>query len=193
MLHGQRVSLRAVEAGDLERAYKWINDREVTRYLTARYPLSHADEERWLARRPTNSLADGVTLAIETEGGEHIGNLDLHLVSPDDRTAHLGIMIGEKAYWSNGYGSDAIVTLLRFAFEEMNLHKVSLHVFDSNPRAVACYRKCGFQQEARLRDHYYGEGCYRDVLVMGVLREEFEATHPEVVRGEASDTVEATA
>lgn len=186
MLHGQQVRLRAVEPGDLERAYTWINDREVTRYLTARYPLSHGDEERWLSEQPKNDLAAGVVLAIETNEGEHIGNLDLHRTNPDDRRAHLGIMIGEKKYWSNGYGSDAITTLLRFAFGEMNLHKVSLHVFEFNPRGAACYRECGFEQEALLREHYYGEGRYWDVLVMGVLREEFEALH-----GEAEDVMQA--
>ena len=193
MLQGQQVRLRAVEPEDLERAYKWINDHDVTRYLTARYPLSRADEKRWLSEQPKNDLGAGVVLAIDTNEGEHIGNLDLHRTKVDDRTAHLGIMIGEKEYWSNGYGSDAIITLLRFAFGEMNLHKVSLHVFAFNPRAAACYRKCGFQQEALLREHYYGEGRYWDVLVMGVLREDFEALHGEYEDVTQADSVKATA
>ena len=177
MLEGTLVRLRALEATDLERAYTWINDREVTRYLSARYPLSHADEERWLRDAPTNGFANGVRLAIETKDGVHIGNMGLHDVNPEDRKAGLGIMIGEKAYWSNGYGSDAIDTLLRFAFHEMNLNRVWLHVFEFNERAAACYRKCGFQQEGHLRQHRYSEGRYYDVLVMGILRDEFEARH----------------
>ncbi len=177
MLEGQLVRLRALEATDLERAYTWINDREVTRYLAARYPMSRADERRWLEEGPTNGFAGGVRLAIETKDGVHIGNLDLHQVRPEDRKAGLGIMIGEKEYWSNGYGSDAIVTLLRFAFHEMNLQRVWLHVFEFNERGYACYQKCGFREEGRLLRHYYGEGRYWDSIVMGVLREEFEALH----------------
>jgi RimJ/RimL family protein N-acetyltransferase len=69
------------------------------------------------------------------------------------------------------------VTLLRFGFEEMNLNRVSLHVFEFNERAVACYKKCGFQMEGRLRQNYYGEGRYWDVFVMGILRDEFAALH----------------
>jgi RimJ/RimL family protein N-acetyltransferase len=175
MLHGRLVNLRALESTDPERAYAWMNDVEVIRYVSARYPVSRADERRWLEQGEANGFAGGVRFAIDTTEGVHIGTVDLHGVSGENRGAGLGIMIGEKAYWSNGYGTDAIVTLLRFAFDEMNLNRVWLHVFEFNERAVACYRKCGFQEEARLREHYYGEGRYWDVLVMGILRDEFEA------------------
>ena len=105
--------------------------------------------------------------------------MDLHRVHAEDRKAGLGIMIGEKDYWSNGYGGDAIVTLLRFAFHEMNLNRVWLHVFEFNERARASYKKCGFREEGRLRQHYYAEGRYWDVFVMAILRDEFEALHGE--------------
>ena len=187
MLEGKLVRLRALELSDLERVYSWINDREVTRYVSARYPLSRADEERWLQGSSPNSFGGGVQLAIEVKNGEvkdggtnesaHIGNIDLVEVRPEDRKAGLGVMIGDKDYWSNGYGTDAVITILRFAFHEMNLNRVWLHAFDFNERAQACYRKCGFQEEGRLRDHYYTEGRYCDSVVMAVLRHEFEALH----------------
>jgi RimJ/RimL family protein N-acetyltransferase len=177
MLEGRQVRLRAVELDDLERYYAWMNDREVTRYLAADYPLSREDERRWLESAPANGFANGVRLAIETKDGVHIGTVALHDVRGEDRRATLGVMIGDKQYWSNGYGSDAIVTLLRFAYDEMNLHRVQLHVFEFNERGIACYRKCGFVEEGRLRDHRYQEGRYWDVIVMGVLRDEFESLH----------------
>ena len=86
-------------------------------------------------------------------------------------------MLGEKDYWAKGYGTDAIVTLLRFAFHEMNLNWVWLHVFEFNERAMVCYQKCGFKEEGRLRQHYYQEGRYWDSVVMGILRDEFDALH----------------
>ena len=177
MLEGKLVRLRALEAGDLDADHRWINDVEVTRFVANRYPISRAEEERWLTNRPPNDYAHGVMMAIETKDGAHIGNMGLHDPHPEHRVATLGILIGEKDYWSNGYGTDAIVTLLRFAFGEMNLHRVMLHVFEFNERAIACYKKCGFQIEGRLRQHYYGEGRYWDDFVMGVLRDEFEALH----------------
>ena len=186
MLEGKSVRLRALEAADLEREYTWVNDREVTRYVDTCYPMSRADEERWLTERPANSFSAGVSLAIETKEGVHIGNVGLHDVRPEDRHAALGITIGDKAYWSNGHGTDAVVTLLRFAFGEMNLRRVTLHVFEFNERAIACYERCGFQAEGRLRDHHYGDGRYWDCITMGVLRDEFEALHggPKEVAGE---------
>jgi RimJ/RimL family protein N-acetyltransferase len=178
MLEGRLVRLRAMEATDVERAYAWINDREVTRFLMARYPLSHADEEKWLAAASVgNGFANDVRLAIETKDGVHIGNTGLHRISPEDRNAELGIMIGDKSYWSNGYGTDAVITLLRLAFDQMNLHRVDLGVFEFNERAIACYRKCGFVEEGRRREAYYQDGRYWDVVRMSVLRREFEARH----------------
>lgn len=177
MLEGKLVNLRSLEMTDVERGYTWINDREVTRHLAARYPVSRADEERWFGGTPTNSF-EGVRLGIETKDGTHIGNIDLHRGGyPEDRNAGLGIMIGEKPHWSKGYGSDAIVTLLRFAFGEMNLNRVWLTVDARNERAVTCYLKCGFQEEARGRQDRFAEGAYHDTLVMGVLRDEFVSQH----------------
>lgn len=177
MLEGRLVRLRAQEVGDLERDYTWVNDREVTRYLAIRYPVSRAHEQRWLQEAPPNGYGSDVRLAIETKDGAHIGNVGLHRVSADNQRADLGIMIGDKSYWANGYGTDAIVTLLRFAFHEMNLNRVSLHVFEFNERAIACYRKCGLKEEGRLRDQYYAEGRYWDVLAMAILRDEFDALY----------------
>ena len=179
MLEGTLVRLRAREPEDLERAYAWINDPEVIRHLTTRYPMSRADEERWLRETPANAFANGVALAIETKEGDHIGTIDLLEVRPEDRKAQLAIMIGDKACWSKGYGTDAILTLLRFAFDEMNLNRVWLSVHDSNERAIACYKKCGFQQEGRLRQERFKDGRYGDVLIMGLLREEFDGVLSE--------------
>jgi RimJ/RimL family protein N-acetyltransferase len=86
-------------------------------------------------------------------------------------------MIGNKNYWSNGYGCDAIVTLLRFGFHEMGLNKVWLHVYEFNERARACYKKCGFVVEGTLRENAYREGKYIDTITMGILRSEFDALH----------------
>ena len=177
MLEGKLVRLRAVEMEDLERDFTWVNDREVTRFLSMRYPISRAQEERWIRDRPPNDFSNGAFFAIETKDGVHIGNTNLMQANPEDRKAALGIMIGDKEYWSNGYGSDATVTLLRFGFGEMNLNRIWLHVFEFNERAQACYKKCGFVEEGRLRQHYYGMGRYWDVIVMGALRDEFAKLH----------------
>jgi RimJ/RimL family protein N-acetyltransferase len=172
MIEGKLVNLRAREMSDVERMTRWINDREVTRFLSARYPWSSAAEEAFVrgATSVPMAFADP-RLAIEAKDGTHIGSIGLHRASPENRGAEMGIMIGEKAYWSKGYGSDAVATLVRFAFEEMNLIRIELHVYDFNERGQAAYRKCGFVEEGRMREAHYYEGVYADVVVMAVLRD----------------------
>ena len=87
----------------------------------------------------------------------------------------MGIVIGEKEYWSKGYGTDTVRALLRFAFEQMNLNRVELGTFDFNERAQACYRKCGFVEEGRRREDRFIDGRYHDLVIMGILRREWEA------------------
>ncbi|MDH7489560.1 MAG: GNAT family protein [Anaerolineae bacterium] len=173
MIVGQRVRLRALEESDLERCYRWINDPEVTEHLTARFPVSTHDERKWLLQASSGD-ADR-SFAIETAEGEHIGNIGLHRIHYLDRNAELGILIGEKDRWNQGYGTDAILTLLKFAFEEMNLHRVYLRVDADNPRAIRCYEKCGFVKEGTLRDATYRRGRYKDQYIMSVLAHEFRA------------------
>ncbi|MGH9368492.1 MAG: GNAT family N-acetyltransferase, partial [Thermoanaerobaculia bacterium] len=125
MLQGKLVRLRALEPTDLERAHSWVNDREVTQYLMLRYPMSLAEEQKYLTETSSQgSSFQDVRLAIETLDGTHIGMTGLHRARPEDRGAEFGIMIGDKSFWSNGYGTDAVQTLLCFAFDQMNLHKV---------------------------------------------------------------------
>ena len=178
MLTGKLVRLRKCEPEDLERILVWMNDREVTQYLAARYPISRPQEQGWLERVAKMPPSDGLILAIETLAeARHIGTISLNSIGWEDRHATLGINIGEKDCWGQGYGTDAIITLLRYAFDWMNLHRVDLQVWSENPRAIASYRKCGFIEEGRLRQGYYQRGVHHDLVVMGVLREEFRKLH----------------
>jgi RimJ/RimL family protein N-acetyltransferase len=91
-------------------------------------------------------------------------------------TAHnceLGITIGDKDYWGRGYGRESIHLLVQYAFEHHNYHKVWLRVHAFNERAVRAYRACGFIEEGRLRAHVWSNGRYDDLLVMGLLREDW--------------------
>jgi len=173
VISGKRVRLRAIERGDIPTFLKWLDDPQVQRYLgRTPFPLSLAEEERWFERQLNDEKSR--IFAIETEKGVHIGNIGLHEIDYKDGKATLGIMIGEKGYWGQGYGSDAIKALLRFAFEELNLHRLYLSVFDFNKRAIRCYEKCGFRQEGIVRESVFRHGRYQNEILMGILRHEFE-------------------
>jgi RimJ/RimL family protein N-acetyltransferase len=180
MITGKRVRLRAIEMDDLDRFTAWMNDPEVTQYLSTAdyYPTSRLAQEQWLQAASTRTRFDDLLLAIETlESARHIGSIALHSTSASNRRAELGIMIGDKDYGSRGYGTDAILTILRFAFDEMNLHRVYLTVLTHNARAIACYKKCGFIEEGRLREERYLHGAYTDRLLMAILDREYRALH----------------
>ena len=176
MIYGEKVSLRAIERTDLERYVEWFNDPEVTENLMRHLPMSMAAEERWfedLQKQPEESRP----LAIEARDGNgwvHIGGAGLHDIDWQARNTELGISIGDKRYWGRGFGTDVIRALLRHAFETLNLHRVFLRVYEHNERALAVYRRVGFKDEGRLRQHSYRHGSYRDMLFMGILRSEWE-------------------
>ncbi len=178
MIEGTLVNLRAMEMDDLERNEAWFNDIEVTRYLGRGYGISRAAEEAWMRQRAGRPVAfDNAAFAIVMKDGRHIGNAELFGASVEDRTAEVGITIGDRSCWSQGYGSDALVTLLRFGFDEMNLNRAELNVLAANDHAIRCYERCGFVTEGRKRQEAYRHGAHQDVLIMSVLRDEFYARH----------------
>ena len=111
---------------------------------------------------------------IETEDGQPIGNLGLHAIDETHGRATLGIAIGEKDHWGRGYGTDAIRQVLGYAFRELGLRRVDLHVDEDNVRGIRCYEKCGFVREGLLRGHRLRLGEPVNCVVMAVLREDWE-------------------
>jgi RimJ/RimL family protein N-acetyltransferase len=181
VIYGKRVRLRAVEREDVTRFYEWVNDPEVTRGLSLYLPMSMQDEENWfdgLAKRDPNERP----LSIEVRKGKGwklIGNCGVFGIEFANRSAELGIMIGDKSEWDKGYGSEAMTLLLRHCFETLNLNRAFLRVYTDNIRAVRSYEKVGFVLEGRLREAVYKLGKYEDVLIMSVLRPEWASRKKE--------------
>jgi RimJ/RimL family protein N-acetyltransferase len=129
---------------------------------------------RWPRSRPAstsaprNRRATKVRFVIEV-GGEVIGECSLHFFDDYARACHLGISI-RRDKWGQGYGQDAVRTLVEYAFTYLNFRKVSLEVLADDERAVAVYSKAGFREEGRFREHNWHDGAYRDVLRMAVFR-----------------------
>jgi RimJ/RimL family protein N-acetyltransferase len=172
---GEKARLRPIERADLPRFVKWFADPDVRRHLTIYLPFSLAQEERWFeGLQERLEREEALVLAVETAEGVHIGNIGLHSINWKDRHAELGIAIGEKAFWGQGYGTDAVRTLLSLAFHEMNLHRVFLRVDADNVRGIRCYEKAGFQREGVFREVVFREGEYCDQYAMSILESEFQ-------------------
>ena len=169
---GDLIRLRAREPEDEALLHAWFNDTDVTEHLTIRYPLSHLQEARFI--EDTSAIAYGnASFGVETlADGRLIGGVGLQSASPENRSAVLGIEIGETTFWDGGYGSDTMRTVCRFGFEMMNLHRIELEVYAANVRAQHVYEKIGFVVEGRRREALYKFGRYQDVVVMGLIEGE---------------------
>lgn len=176
MINGDRVRLRAVSPEDLPVFMNWLNDPEVIEGLNLYRPISLKDEEKWYERLLEMQL-DERPFVIEVEEGEDwkpIGTMGLSEIKWRERSAEFGIMIGEKNYWDQGYGSEATRLMLDHAFGILNLNRVFLRVFETNQRAIPAYQKIGFITEGQLRQADYRGGKYLDVLIMSVLKKEWK-------------------
>jgi len=180
MIYGERIRLRAPTRDDLPRFTAWLNDDEVRQYISIFLPFSLEEEESWfesMLKMPKEEHPLVIEIRQTSEEGDEtwrpIGNLALFSINWRIRSAELGIFIGEKSYWNQGYGSEAVRLILDHGFETLNLQRIALRVFTSNPRAIRSYEKVGFVHEGCMRRAYYYGGKYIDVLLMSILREEW--------------------
>jgi RimJ/RimL family protein N-acetyltransferase len=172
ILEGARVRLRPIEEEDLPRFVEWLADREVIRWLAAiGDPPTLDDEYDWWEEKRADP--DCVQWAIETLDGRLVGTVELR-VTPRAERAELGIAVQDRSQWGKGYGTDAVLLVLRYAFEEMRLNRVELTCDEENARAIRCYEKCGFVREGLLRQHRLVDGRFGNTLVMSALREEWK-------------------
>jgi RimJ/RimL family protein N-acetyltransferase len=184
---GQKIRLTAPDPEkDAAAMASWSRDGEFLRLL------SSGVARPWTVSATKKELEDNIglnrdepksrqfaflirTLEAEGQPTRLVGLVDLVVVQWPHRDAYIGIGIGERADWGKGYGSDAMRLILRYAFDELNLHRVTLTVFEYNERAIHTYRKLGFQEEGRQRQRLRRDGRLWDMLVMGLLREEWKS------------------
>ena len=170
MIEGRRVVLRPVEEVDYPLIHRWMNHPEVWRYMDYELPFSLAD----IKKDVEESRRDGHPYTIVVDG-RPIGRIGINQFRPRDRICSFYMYIGEPEFWGQGYARDAAMTLLAYAFDRWDLHQIELWTLGDNDRAILAYEKCGFVQEARLRERSWKGGRWVDRVIMSVNRGEFEA------------------
>jgi len=174
MFIGEKVKLREYRREDIKLAQEYMNDSEVKSFLSPGVPFlyTYEDELKWF--ESNSATKDTYSFAIEPlDENEYIGGCGINNIDWKNSVATVGIFIGDKNYWSKGYGTDAMKVLVSFIFNEMNINKVKLNVYSFNPRAIKSYEKCGFIKEGVLRQEIFRHGQYHDEIVMGLLRDEY--------------------
>jgi len=170
-LVGSKVTLRPGDESDIYLLYRWYNDIELNKLAGWSDSKVTADKLRYNMARSFGY--DPMNLMIDNEEGRPIGTIQLYDFNEQDKSCKLGIRIGDRDYWSKGYGEDAVKTLLEYAFMKIDIYRVTLKVYEYNERAVKCYQKCGFQYEGRMRHSAFIDGRYYDEIIMGALKGDF--------------------
>lgn len=171
-LRGLKTVLRPPnKEKDLDLYYKWINDPEVRVFLKAFRPISLKAEGEWIDS--LNSKPTSIVLTIETLDGQPIGVMAMDKIDWKDRRCVTGSFIGEKELWGQGYGRDAKMALLKYAFDTLNLHKVCSSAIDYNQRSVRYNQACGYRVEGRLKQQFFRNGKYCDEVLLAVFRKDW--------------------
>jgi len=194
IFRGELVRLTAEEPETVGKAFSvWDRDSEFRRLEDNQPPRlwSVKKIKEFIEKEHEDQRNREFVFFIRTlEGDSLIGFVELFIPTWIHGDAWVGIGIGDRHYWGKGYGTDAMRLILRYAFQELNLNRVSLDVFSYNPRAIRSYEKAGFKHEGRQRNTLLREGSRADFLLMGILREEWLAqygdSYDEATRVEAA-------
>lgn len=175
-LVGKNLYLRSIEQKDLEGKYfDWLNDYEVTKYLESSFFPNTIEKLQDYLNNVGKSSNDVLLGIIDLETDTHIGNVRIGPINWVHRTAFLGIMIGEKDFWGKGYATDTLKLIVEYAFNRLNLHKISAGVNASNKPSLRAFEKAGLKIEGRRKEELYVDGKYHDGIIMGLTKEDFLA------------------
>ena len=166
---GEKVRVREKRVEDIRNEYTWRVDPELSR-LDATRPMTMSYEDFFRYSKEEMQFPNyrSKRLAVETLEGVHIGNIMYYDLNMQNSQAELGIMIGDKGYWSSGYGTDTVNTMLRHLFTILELDRVYLHTLSWNYRAQASFAKSGFKLVRNVKKGG------QDFILMEVLRSDWE-------------------
>ena len=177
LLKGRLVRLSVVDPEEVSKSFaSWNRDSEYKRLLDTDPPRLHSarKSKEWLEKEVGEMGETMYWFTIRgTEDDSLLGDITLDVTHWNTRDAFVGLGIGPREFWGKGYGTEAMQLILGYAFLEINLERVTLTVFEYNPRAIRSYEKIGFRHEGRLRGALLREGKRWDMLFMGIMREEW--------------------
>lgn len=170
-IYGKKVVLRAIEERDLPLLHKWANDPSIQSMLGGwHFPVGEQDQKKWYQSLSFNS--DNQRFAIETPDLGLIGTANLVSIDWQNGAAFHGMLLGEKDVRGKGYALDTLMTLMRFAFEEVGLHRLDSDIIEYNIPSLKFYlEKAGWIREGVKKEWYFRKGKRWDKIVIGVTKE----------------------
>lgn len=172
MIAGSKTYLTALNRSSLEQLREWRNNPELRKYFREYREISDAMQESWFNSKVLNNDKQVDFEIHDLKTGKLIGHCGLNYISWVNRTAELAVYIGEPSFRNGGYGFDALTMLMNYGFNILNLNRIWCEVF-SNNEAIHIYRKLGFVDEGKLRQHHYENGEYLDCFMLGLLKSDW--------------------
>ena len=175
-LVGKKCYLSPISTEDADQYCIWLNDLEVSSNLLIFNQQLSLEREKMILQDMIKNGAQSYAI-VDVENDKLIGNCSLFRINERNRKAEVGIFIGNKDYWSKGYGSEALSLLIDYGFNILNLNNIMLEVFGFNKRAIKSYKKVGFKEIGRRREAVIVAGKKHDEIYMDVLADEFESIY----------------
>lgn len=168
----KRIKLRKMIESDIVLYNQWSNDTDVTQNTYPNLDCFTLDDTKKFYEKVSQSK----TFIIESlEENQAIGITSFIGHDEFNHHAEFIIDIGDKKSWGKGYGKEAVLLMLKYGFEELNFHRLQLRVFSFNERAINLYKTLGFLEEGRSREALFRFGKWHDVVMMGMLQNEYFA------------------
>lgn len=164
MIQGNNINIIALNKESMPLILKWANDPEIKRNIGTIYPISEYEHEIWIKNRAMDST-NKLYLIQHKDDKSIIGIIGNKSTDFINRNTEIYLYIGEKEYRSRGLGKEIINTYTEFLFNQLNMHKVYLRVFEYNSIAFKCYEKIGYKQEGILKEAVFRDGRYHDVII----------------------------
>ncbi len=172
-IEGKTVVLRAIEFDDLELLNQWANNPEIQYWLGGwHFPTNMEDQKKWFQTLNANSLHQ--RFAIETKELGLIGTANLVDLNWKNKNAHHGMLLGDKEIRGKGYAVDAVMAIMKFAFEELGLERLDGSMIEYNEASLKMYiGKCGWIEEGRQRNWYFRKNRFWDKIIVGITKQDY--------------------
>ncbi|AQQ51898.1 GNAT family N-acetyltransferase [Planococcus lenghuensis] len=187
------VRLERFERADIPQLLEWINSEKLLRQWGGpgfTYPLDKQQLDGYVMKTEKKSTDTLAYKVIREADGKVIGHISLARINNSHHSARIGrVLVGDPEVRGQGTGEQMMREILRIAFDEMAMHRVSLGVFDFNSPAIACYEKVGFIKEGLLRDTLFVEGEYWSAWEMSMLENEWRDRYSKVMHPAAESGI----
>lgn len=172
---GKKITLRAIEVNDIPLLHQWSNDPEIWNLLGGwHFPYSERNTQKWFENIDNNNLINHV-FAITTEKDGLIGTANLVNIDWKNKNAFHGMVIGNKKNRGRGYAQDTVMTIMRYAFDELGLNRLDGDMISYNKLSINFYKKrCGWEVEGFKSKWFYRNGEYHDKVIVGITKEKYK-------------------